>query len=69
MCLNKDSAGLIISLFKMNIDSMSLNNVSTNKNTNSSLMNIDSMSLNISTWNIFSKTNKNNVIPALLGFE
>ena len=51
MCLNKDSAGLIISLFKMNIDSMSLNNVSTNKNTNSSLMNIDSMSLNITTWN------------------
>ena len=48
MCLNKDSAGLIISLFKMNIDSMSLN---------------------ISTWNIFSKTNMNNVIPALLGFE
>ena len=30
---------------------MSLINVSTNKNTNSSFMNIDSMSLNITTWN------------------
>ena len=51
MCLNKDSAGLIISLFKMNIDSMSLINVSTNNNTNSSLIKIDSMGLNITTWN------------------
>ena len=48
MYLNKDSVGLIISLFKMNIDSMSLN---------------------ITTWNIFTKTNMNNVIPALLVFE
>ena len=69
MCLNKDFASLIMRLFKMNIDSMSLINVSTNNNTNSSLIKIDSMGLNITTWNIFTKTNTNNVIPALLVFE